>query len=542
MHCYFVIVVNFLIFICSFGQLPRECTLDKEVFDYECCPNTTLGVCGGPTRGSCEDIRDRVVDRCQNINSDDKYCKFQNFLQSRPGTGNTDFRYRWPTQIFERVCVCNGNYGGYNCMRCKRGYTSDDCSQPSTPVVRKSILSFTEAERRRFLDIIQMTKSVKASGYTVPIREPVTTSSSDSFVEISLYDIFATFHYNTIRDEKINECPADSLMHSHCNNVTKCPVPDFGHEGPTFLTWHRGYMLYVETEIQKMLNDPTFALPYWDWSDENRDEIWDLMGTSNCGVFLDNTKDEDKQVDVGPFTAWDAICTDIENIICNEDNQMCNPTDNPKKIERCIGGTEGIQCLVDRMLPSTDKRELNKALMERSYDMSPYNKGEETEGFRNALEGFRKLENDRNEDLCLNINVVYVPTELHNRVHIYIGGLMQEVPTASNDPIFFLHHCNVDRLYEEWLDQYSDQNFPSYKPSSFSHDVGPGHNIDEYLVPIFPLITNRDMHTRATSLGYTYKERDREDDNQGSQPRGSQPPPRGGTQDSDGCMGKSQMV
>ena len=119
---------------------------------------------------------------------------------------------------------------------------------------------------------------------------------------------------------------------------------------------------------------------------------------------------------------------------------------------------------------------------------------------------------------------------------------MQSVPRASNDPIFFLHHCNVDRLYEEWLDRFTD-SFPSYEPSTFSHDVGPGHNIDEYLVPIFPLMTNRDMHRRATSLGYTYKERDREDDNQGTQPpgQGSQPPAQD-TQDSDGCMGGSQMV
>ena len=68
-----------------------------------------------------------------------------------------------------------GNYDGYDCMRCKRGYTGDDCSQPLAPVERKSILSLTNAEQLKFLDVIQMTKSVRASGYTVPIREPVNT-------------------------------------------------------------------------------------------------------------------------------------------------------------------------------------------------------------------------------------------------------------------------------------------------------------------------------------------------------------------------------
>ena len=72
-------------------------------------------------------------------------------------------------------------------------------------------------------------------------------------------------------------------------------------------------------------------------------------------------------------------------------------------------------------------------------------------------------------------------TELHNRVHIYIGGTTLIVPQASNDPIFFLHHCNIDRLYEEWLDQYSYQDFPSYEPSTFNYEINPGQNIDEYL-------------------------------------------------------------
>ena len=129
---------------------------------------------------------------------------------------------------------------------------------------------------------------------------------------------------------------------------------------------------------------------------------------------------------------------------------------------------------------------------------------------------------NRSMDVCPNFDGGFRYTELHNRVHIYIGGAMQSVPRASNDPIFFLHHCNIDRLYEEWLDQYSDEDLPSYQPSSFYHDIDPGHNIDEYLVPIFPLITNRDMHTRATSLGYTYKET--------QQPQDS------------GCIGRSQMV
>ena len=405
-------------------------------------------------------------------------------------------------------------------MKCKRGYTGDNCSQPVDPVVRRNILSFTEAEQDRFLDIIQMTKSVKASGYTVPIREPVSNVSRDSFVEISLYDIFVSFHFNSIRDEAINQCPNDSYMYSLCNETSECAVPDFAHEGPNFLTWHRGYLLYVETEIQKMLNDPMFALPYWNWTDTNRDNIWDLFGRSDCGIFSDSPNNDTIKAPIdGLYANWDTICTNFEHLTCNDGNQVCNPTEDLGRIQRCIGGTQGVQCRVEGMLPSV--QEVNIALMEQSYDTEPYSKSDEVEGFRNALEGFTMLVN-RSMDVCPNFDGGFRYTELHNRVHIYIGGSMQSVPQASNDPIFFLHHCNIDRLYEEWLDQYSDDSFPSYQPSSFSHDVGPGHNIDEYLVPIFPLMTNRDMHRRATSLGYTYKET--------QQPQDS------------GCMGQPQMV
>jgi tyrosinase len=39
----------------------------------------------------------------------------------------------------------------------------------------------------------------------------------------------------------------------------------------------------------------------------------------------------------------------------------------------------------------------------------------------------------------------------HGAVHVQVGGLMGLVPTAANDPIFWLHHANIDRLWEGWL-------------------------------------------------------------------------------------------
>jgi tyrosinase len=38
-------------------------------------------------------------------------------------------------------------------------------------------------------------------------------------------------------------------------------------------------------------------------------------------------------------------------------------------------------------------------------------------------------------------------------VHSTIGGDMGLFETAGQDPIFWLHHCNIDRLWEKWLAQ-----------------------------------------------------------------------------------------
>ena len=39
----------------------------------------------------------------------------------------------------------------------------------------------------------------------------------------------------------------------------------------------------------------------------------------------------------------------------------------------------------------------------------------------------------------------------HGSVHGAIGGDMGAVPTAAKDPVFWLHHANIDRLWEQWL-------------------------------------------------------------------------------------------
>jgi len=88
-------------------------------------------------------------------------------------------------------------------MDCKRSYTGDDCSQPLV-VVRKNILILlNDTELDRVVQVLQAIKTNPTLGYTVPLIQPVTTVPSESFAEISLFDLFVSFHFNAIRDEAV---------------------------------------------------------------------------------------------------------------------------------------------------------------------------------------------------------------------------------------------------------------------------------------------------------------------------------------------------
>ena len=65
---------------------------------------------------------------------------------------------------------------------------------------------------------------------------------------------------------------------------------------------------------------------------------------------------------------------------------------------------------------------------------------------------------------------------LHNVVHVWVGGSMGP-GTSPNDPVFFLHHCNIDRLWSDWQAAYPET---LYAPQT----GGPaGHNLADVMHP-----------------------------------------------------------
>ncbi|KAL9952796.1 hypothetical protein ACROYT_G040104 [Oculina patagonica] len=80
---------------------------------------------------------------------------------------------------------------------------------------------------------------------------------------------------------------------------------------------------------------------------------------------------------------------------------------------------------------------------------------------------------------------------------------MGDVPSASNDPIFPLHHSFVDRIYEKWLRKYNkDASVLSV------YDASIGHNKDDVLVPLFPVYTHQQMFKKSFEFGYEYDDVD----------------------------------
>ncbi len=219
------------------------------------------------------------------------------------------------------------------------------------------------------------------------------------------------------------------------------------HRGPSFLPWHREYLRRLELELQKEV--PGVAIPYWDWAedsslpDPSTAPVWgeDLMGGNG-------DSGNDNFVGTGPF-AYDPSNPNSW-IIIDEDG---NPAEGLKR----DFGSE-----VSALPPQGD---VDNALNETPYDNPPWNRSSNP-SFRNKLEGWPGAWD----------NPPAEGSALHNHVHRWVGGSM--LPgTSPNDPVFFLHHCYVDKLWADWQALHPNEE---YLPES----GGPvGHNKNDLMFP-----------------------------------------------------------
>jgi tyrosinase len=71
----------------------------------------------------------------------------------------------------------------------------------------------------------------------------------------------------------------------------------------------------------------------------------------------------------------------------------------------------------------------------------------------------------------------------HGSAHTSFGGSISSISTAARDPLFFLLHCNVDRLWAKWQRQFNRFN-PAVAASYDSNPGNPiGHNLPDTMWP-----------------------------------------------------------
>ena len=306
-------------------------------------------------------------------------------------------------------------------------------SASDTLLVRKNIVDLTPTEKMAFVNAIKTLKTT-----TLPGRQ------------ISIYDEFVVQHV-----------AAMGLM----SQDAKGPAAghDGAHESSIILPWHREFIWRFETALRSV--DPNVTLPYWDWTNPQAlAAIFadDFAGGNGEGV-------EISIPDAGNFTGGP--------VVSGAFTAANGWTLLPELHITPDGKPMGEVLLRFMQLPPTNSYPLSEA------DIDPILAANDYDTFRQAIEGFIKL-NPSDE--------ATPGVFMHNYFHSFVGGAsfdpsvgrpeplgtMASLASSIYDPVFWLIHANVDRLWAEW--QQNGHAGSKYYPAQGGHY---GENLGDRMWP-----------------------------------------------------------
>ena len=231
------------------------------------------------------------------------------------------------------------------------------------------------------------------------------------------------------------------------------------HNSPLFLPWHREFLIRLENAMQQVTGDTSIRIPYWDWTDpEATAAVFspDLMGG-------DGDPAQQYAVTDGPFAKGVYTIDAFDPPAVQADTGVEQPF-----LVRRFGYSNG------RTVSLPTAAEVDDALAVAGYDVAPFDaSADHDHSFRNNLEGWREaLPADCSTGWQDVSQVAGSPHVLHNVVHLWTGGMWTDdagakhagsmIPnTSPADPVFFMHHANVDRLWSEWQSRHPGEGFPA---------------------------------------------------------------------------------
>lgn len=340
---------------------------------------------------------------------------------------------------------------------------------PSAPhlEVRKNVKDLTPAEKQAYVGAILKAKSTPDPNHP----------------GLSYYDAFVKTHLDAFAcDQGWNQG----------NNWAGA-----AHNSPTFLPWHRELLDKFEKTLQTVSGNSSITIPYWDWTDPASTKAVfspDFMGGNG-------EPSQGYAVTTGPFRkgAWTITVTDSSAALASQGDNIAPP--KPYLVRRFgafAGKTIGLPTL----------SQVAGAVHVHGFDTAPYNaQSELTSSFRNIVEGWRQAQPATCVQGYLQQNSAPgAAHDLHNAVHMYVGGVWKQgnvvqqgsmvFDTSPNDPVFWLHHANIDRLWA--AQEMADKE--SYAPQS---GAKVGWNGGDTMWPWHDRTINSWLSTTAN--GYMYE-------------------------------------
>jgi tyrosinase len=225
------------------------------------------------------------------------------------------------------------------------------------------------------------------------------------------------------------------------------------HDSWFFLPWHRIYLHYFERIVRRTIVDLSgpddWALPYWHYSDSQRPNTRSLPPA---------------------FRRRQMPSGEPNPLFVSERRQTIND-----------GGR----------LDATDVE--TGAAMAEEFFAGP---ADPIAGFGGGVTGWNHSGGPRGS----------LENTPHGDVHVGVGGLnppglMSSFNTAALDPIFWLHHANIDRLWEAWLGQHNPdrRNPTAARWRDMSFKVGQGTRA-------VTLMVREVLDTTQPPLNYTYSD------------------------------------